>query len=96
KKDAPRKYNIDVFEDLNKIVLEVIKESEEISDEVLQTLFEKFKRLDDNLTRTTRGSGLGLFITKGLIEAMGGTIQLKFDEKFKAIIELPIIQEINE
>jgi signal transduction histidine kinase len=42
----------------------------------LDSLFEKFKRLDDSLIRTTRGSGLGLFITRGLVEAMGGNIRL--------------------
>lgn len=42
----------------------------------LNKLFEKFIRLDDNTTRTTRGTGLGLFIVKGLIEAMNGKILL--------------------
>ncbi len=42
----------------------------------LQRLFGKFIRMDDNTTRTTRGTGLGLFIVKGLIEAMNGKIEL--------------------
>lgn len=42
----------------------------------LNKLFEKFIRLDDNTTRTTRGTGLGLFIVKGLVEAMNGKIKL--------------------
>lgn len=46
----------------------------------LKRLFEKFIRLDDNTTRTTRGTGLGLFIVKGLIEAMNGTIELHSDK----------------
>lgn len=46
----------------------------------LKKLFEKFIRLDDNTTRTTRGTGLGLFIVKGLIEAMNGDIKLHSDE----------------
>lgn len=46
----------------------------------LKKLFEKFIRLDDNTTRTTRGTGLGLFIVKGLIEAMNGEIKLHSDE----------------
>ena len=85
--------NIDVFENKNIIVFEVINSCDPIPDHVLQSLFEKFMRLDDNLTRTSRGSGLGLFISKGLIEAMGGKISLEFKDKFKAKIELPITPE---
>ena len=42
----------------------------------IQKLFETFMRLEDNTTRTTRGTGLGLFIVKGLIEAMNGNIEI--------------------
>ena len=48
----------------------------------LRTLFDKFTRLDDSTTRTTRGTGLGLFIVKGLVETMGGHIQLHSDTEW--------------
>lgn len=51
-----------------------------ITPKKLNKLFEKFIRLDDNTTRTTRGTGLGLFIVKGLVEAMDGSIQLHSDK----------------
>lgn len=54
----------------------------------LNKLFEKFIRLDDNTTRTTRGTGLGLFIVKGLIEAMNGKIELHSDENCGFCVEL--------
>lgn len=54
----------------------------------LKTLFEKFIRLDDNTTRTTRGTGLGLFIVKGLVEAMKGEIKLSSDEKCGFCVEV--------
>ena len=60
--------------------------------EKLQKLFEKFTRIDDKTTRTTRGTGLGLFIVKGLVEAMEGEIKLRStrDCGFCVEIKLPV------
>ena len=61
----------------------------------LNTLFEKFIRLDNNTTRTTRGTGLGLFIVKGLVDAMNGEITLSSDEKCGFCVEviLKLVQD---
>jgi len=42
--------------------------------EVQQHLFERFMRLARDMNSPTRGAGLGLYISKQLIEAMGGRI----------------------
>lgn len=62
----------------------------------LNTLFEKFIRLDDNTTRTTRGTGLGLFIVKGLVEAMQGEIKLSSDETCGFCVEVDLKLSSNE
>lgn len=60
----------------DKIILSVKNDYDVIPREKLKTLFDKFTRVDDSTTRTTRGTGLGLFIVKGLVEAMNGEIRL--------------------
>ena len=54
-------------------------------------LFEKFVRVDDKTTRTTRGTGLGLFIVRGLLQAMNGNIFIKSTEnnEFYTYVVLP-------
>lgn len=63
----------------------------------LSKLFEKFVRLDDNTTRTTRGTGLGLFIVKGLIEAMDGNIKLHSNKDCGFCVEITLkLSKISE
>ena len=43
-------------------------------------IFTKFSRIDNPLTRKVQGSGLGLYITKSLVEKMGGRISVTSGE----------------
>lgn len=63
---------------------------EVIPEAKLQKLFEKFTRIDDKTTRTTRGTGLGLFIVKGLIEAMDGEIKISSTAKEGFVVEIKL------
>jgi signal transduction histidine kinase len=45
-----------------------------ISQEDQKHLFEKFYRIENEQTKSVKGSGLGLFITRNLVEKMGGEI----------------------
>ncbi len=74
----------------NKVIITVKNKCDKIPDEKLSKLFEKFVRLDDEMTRTTRGTGLGLFIVKGLIEAMEGNIELKSTEEYGFIAKITL------
>ena len=52
-----------------------------IKEEDKEKIFEKFSRIDNPLTRKIQGSGLGLYITKTLIEKMRGSIAVENLEK---------------
>ena len=73
---------VDTAVDGDKVIIKVKNQCDKISPKKLDSLFEKFVRLDDEMTRTTRGTGLGLFIVKGLVEAMEGTITLTSDDEY--------------
>ncbi len=86
---------VDVVQDGKKAVIEFKNKCDVIPLKKLKSLFDKFVRLDDEMTRTTRGSGLGLFIVKGLIEAMDGSVVLSSDEEFgfRAKVTLNIVKD---
>jgi len=82
--------NIKAFQEENFFVIKIRNECPPIEEHKLQHLFDKFARLEDDLTRTTRGTGLGLFIVRGLIHAMGGKIFLSSKDGFEVNFTLPI------
>ncbi|MGQ1945619.1 sensor histidine kinase [Geofilum sp. OHC36d9] len=47
-----------------------------ISDKNQKIIFERFKRLDSGINSINRGHGLGLSITKALLDVMGGYIEI--------------------
>lgn len=83
----------------NKVRILVKNDCDIIPKEKLQRLFGKFIRLDDNTTRTTRGTGLGLFIVKGLVEAMNGKIELSSSAGCgfcaEIILDIAGVQNVN-
>ena len=76
--------------------IKIQNEAEYIKPEILNKLFDKFARVEDNLTRTTRGTGLGLFIVKGIVETMGGKISLSADNGFEVTFTVPIYNGQDE
>ncbi len=58
------------------VSIKVINNGIEIPENEYEKIFTKFSRIDNPLTRKVQGSGLGLFITKNLVEKMGGSIKV--------------------
>lgn len=79
------------------VSIKVIDEGIEIKDEDKKRIFEKFSRIDNPLTREVQGSGLGLYITKTLVETMKGSISVESkDGKTTFEVLMPICDIENQ
>ena len=107
--ELSKEHEITIVDNLYNSHIEVLKKLEfltkkiisfyniDITDfEKLKTLFEKFTRIDDSTTRTTRGTGLGLFIVKGLVESMGGDIRLYSNEECGFCVKVYLSTAVKE
>jgi len=56
------------------VLFEVVDRGPGIAEEDIPRLFQRFSRIRAPHTNTIRGSGLGLFISRGIVEAHGGRI----------------------
>jgi two-component system, NtrC family, sensor kinase len=73
-----------IFENVGEI--EVYNDSEPIRQEDKEKLFKRFSRLDNDMTKNVKGTGLGLFVTKQIIEKHGGKIWVEPREKGNSFI----------
>jgi signal transduction histidine kinase/CheY-like chemotaxis protein len=79
------------------IRIEVEDDGYGMTKEYLKTIFDAFTRAENSTTNKVQGTGLGMAITKNIVELMGGTIDV-FSEVnqgslFRVDLELSIPQE---
>lgn len=71
-----------------------------MTEEYLKTIFEAFTRAENSTTNKVQGTGLGMAITKNIVELMGGTItvssQVDKGSLFRVELELRILDEQDE
>lgn len=74
-------------------VISVKNYGSHITKDEIRKVFEKFYRIDNYLTSSTQGSGLGLYIAKNLTEKMNGKIEINssVEENFtEFLIYIPV------
>ena len=79
---------INVTKELDRLYITFMNKGDKIPDYKLEKIFEKFYRGDESRTSSTGGAGLGLAITKEIIELHNGTISVKNDDEY---IEFDIV-----
>lgn len=82
---------IEVKEEQHKALITIADTGIGIKEEEIPFVFERFYRADKSRDRKSGGSGIGLTIVKRLVEAHGGTIELKSEEKkgTTVVVRLP-------
>lgn len=79
--------------DNGKINIDFMDTGQGIPDEIKAKLFNKFVQLENSIKNKSKGTGLGLVVAKGIIEAHGGTVTI-LDNKPKGTIfriTLPVV-----
>ena len=68
-----------------------------MSADFMDTIFDAFTRAESSLTNKIQGTGLGMAITKNLVEAMGGTIDVDSElgqgSCFEVLMDLKIAED---
>ncbi len=87
----------EVNENIGHFHIEVEDTGIGIEPEFMKNIFEKFTQADASDTRKYPGSGLGLFITRMLVEIMGGSIDVESTPGqgsiFRVVLPLPLDTE---
>lgn len=88
---------IDIGKQANQVIISVKDTGVGIPTNKLDTIFEPFDQVDASRTTERRGTGLGLPITKRLVELMNGEISVSSTlgegTTFTVTIDLPITQD---
>ena len=68
----------------NEVIISVQDQGSGIPPEAQAQLFTRFYRADNAITRKTQGAGLGLYLSKSIVEAHGGRIWVESDGRHGA------------
>jgi signal transduction histidine kinase len=82
------------FPERNEVEIRVTNNGEQIPEESVERLFDRFYRVESSRNTKTGGTGLGLAIVNSVVEAHGGTVDVESNEELTSfIIKLPLQPE---
>ena len=79
--------------DADQVAITVADDGNGVTAQDQPRIFERFARGTDRLSREKPGTGLGLYLSRGLAEQMGGSLQLQASEPGKGstfVLRLPL------
>jgi PAS domain S-box-containing protein len=84
--------NVDIVDRETTILISVKDTGIGIRKDKLEIIFDRFRQVDQSLTRNNEGSGIGLSLVKSLVEMNGGKISVQSEYGYgsKFIIEMPV------
>ena len=84
--------DINIYNRVDTVVISVKDNGIGIEEENQNIIFERYKQVSKLFTRENEGSGIGLSLTKSLVEMHGGNISVKseYGKGSEFIIELPV------
>jgi signal transduction histidine kinase/tetratricopeptide (TPR) repeat protein len=93
-----KKVEVKAFKENKNLVIEVKDFGIGIGKEERDKIFDRFYRGGDELTRTVKGSGLGLTLVKQIVEAHHGSVQVESEpgQGSTFSIKLPLEERIKE
>jgi signal transduction histidine kinase len=82
----------DIEDEGKTVALQVTDTGPGIPEDLLPSVFEKFRQIDSTNTRDYSGAGLGLYIVKSFVEILGGKVsaQSKVGEGSRFSVRLPV------
>ena len=83
-----------VEKNIGNLICSVQDTGQGMSKEQLEQLFDEYTRFNAKANRTTEGAGLGMSITKNLINLMNGNIDIQSEQNIGSTFTIKIPQEI--
>ncbi len=96
--EKPEKITVNTLVNSNSLKISIADEGRGISKEDLPYIFNRFYRSENEITRTVKGTGLGLYIVKEMTELLSGEIKITENQPKGSVftLTLPLKRNTND